>query len=276
MTTPTNVRPFTTPKNMIVPAASREVYTPVSGTGVKVVVDLIPTVNVTDVWPVWGVTTYGEMDYGNRTDNHAGYDNYVLQKMEKDLRHPNMTKLTFVPNFDPTIASTIPVDTMWSSDAATWPSVLTFLQTFRNTSMPIPVQTATGTLYVPRFTVVYGLRRSVSCHSKMKTEKFVSNKPFDLSGAYFRVLQPTDLMWDMPGTSGSIERCLHKTYKLQAARDNIDWITSSPRYMVFPTTEIEDWAPIIWWEVQLQDVLYVAERNTLYPPPQNPASVYVE
>ncbi len=268
-------RPFVTwPQNLIIPPASRRVRTPVDGADVKVVSDLVPTVAISPTWPQRGVTTYGTLPYSNVTDGRAAFASWIYQNIEGDREHPDFTRLNFAP--DLSASSTTPYDTMWTSEVVSWPSVLEFFKDFRNPNAPVGVSTSSGTKYIPRFTVVYGLRRSVTGHSKMRIRKFVSNTPFSLDGKVFKMFMPTDIMWDMPGTTGSIERCLHKLIKVRSARDNLDWAVDTPRYMVFPSTELEDWAPITWWECNMVDVLYTMDEYKIYPPPRLQASIYVE
>lgn len=266
-------RPFDTPIDLVVPAASRRITTPVEGSGSIVLSDLVPTVAITPTWPVKGVTTYGTMSWTNKTLNADQYANYIYQKAEREYRSEDFTRLYYSPNnLDPTV----PYDTIYTSEVMTWPAVLEFFQTYRVPGSPIMLQTSAGPKYVPRFTVVYGLRRSVSGHCKMRVQKFLSATPFDEAASLLRMFEPTDIMWDMPGSSGSIERCLHDTIKVRAARDNIDWAVDTPRYMVFPETNLTEWTPITWLECDMVDVLYRKQIFTIYPPSPPEVSIYVE
>lgn len=269
-----NIRPFDTPPDLIVPTASRKVTTPVGGSSAIVMSDLVPTVTITPSWPIKDVSTYGGIDYSNRTEQHAAFAGWIYKKMTQDP-HDDMTRLVFAPDLSAT--ANTPYDEFYTSDVITWPAVLEFFRTFRNPNAPIAVPiSADETRYIPRFTVVYGLRRSVSGHCKMRVRKFVSDKPFDLAGKIFQMFQPTDIMWDMPGTSGSIERCLHERQKVRAARDNMNWAVDTPRYMVFPETNLTEWRSLTWNEQERVDVLYSMTEYTIYPPAPPEVSVYVE
>lgn len=264
-------RPFETPKNLVIPADSRRLDSPIVGSPTIVLSDLVPTVAITPSWPVSGVTTYGDMDYSNQTTNHTEWASYVFREI--DQSEGNMTRLKFSAPADPVAAAT-PYQIIDTSDAAPWPAVLEMFLVVKNSRLPVQVKTASGVIDVPRFTVLYGLRAACAGHCKLSIKKYASSIPFNLTQSTYTFPQPTNIVWDLPGTSGEIERCLHEDVRVRVAQSGTNW-QDTPKYAYYPETNMTDWEPITWDVCDQVDILFTREQFTLYPPPITESSIYV-
>lgn len=266
-----NIRRFVWPKRVVVPRNARSVEIPVPSSGVRVVSDLIPTECVTDTFPAIGVDTYGSIDFMNKSENPETFAGYICKKAERDWRHPDFTRLFFIPDLSAT--SNVPFKTEWSTKIHNWHPILEKITFLDDPYLKVPVQTGSGTIYVPRVYVTWEYRAGVTDVSKVREQYFLASTPFNKSNSSFPVPQPRDISWDLGvlGNSGSMGSCLGPGVKVRAANPQ-QGLGGGPYHEIYPPSNVQTWESynIDFTSTTILDVLYMGVLRTVYPPDLTP------
>lgn len=250
---------------------------PVQGSQARVVSDLIPTAAITEDWPVIGVTTYGDIEWRNLQLDENGvshFDAYVLQKTEADFHIEDFTRLYFVLTQVPNVVNDKPYLTKWVyEDIIFWPPVLEKIRFTRDYNIEVEVETAAGSIFLPKIYVDWKYRPAFRGHTRIKDEFYLSTQPFDLSGVVFDMPQTGDVSWDIDplGQSGSMGECLHHRIPVPAAHPQTGFLNGI-YHELFEATNHTSWQVYTFaFEVtEVSDVFYVGRKRTAYPPPLTP------
>lgn len=271
---------FDWPSNIPVPRNSRTVSTPLEGSSEKVITDLIPTMAITEAYPVLGTTTYGAMIPGGKAqaDGSAmAFSSYVLRKMKAE---PGTfyTRCWFTRVIGATLEST-PYRTTTEFDDHYWPPVLLGVKILEDRTFAMSTKGTDGTdvfaaqqyrreFYIPEVTE----------GTLFKYEYFVNDTPFVIG--QYATPQPGHVSYEYHGVEGTFPSCLHATLifdpkqtafvKYNAATSTTSIAAATLSGQVFPATNFEDWQPYVK-KVKtdvVEEVLHLAIKVTVYPPPQ--------
>lgn len=148
--------------------------------------------------------------------HYFGWGDYVYADQEKSESDGFITLIYVRPRTPEEIAKAVPYRSFPSNeDGVYWPPVLERLPTGEiikfslDNSFPFVKDTSAGRISTPRVLVDYALRKQYDGPTSVRTDYYISSKPW--SERALRVIhpQPSHVYWDQTGSDGDLGFCLH-------------------------------------------------------------------
>lgn len=164
-----------------------------------------------------------------------------------------------------------------------WDAVLKWITFNPDRGMPLSangINTAgqAAIFQAPRWQVKYAWHRGMTLSTKVLVRKFLSNVPFPDWACKSNDPMPTEVSWDLVGTSGSMGSCLHDDVTVPAQgqggsftsinADNAQEASNSTDRtgQVFPRTNHLTWQKYTDNHVQYVNGQYLRTEETFFPP----------
>lgn len=270
--------PFSWPQNMVPPRDAREILTPFKGSNEKVMTDVIPTISITDSYPVVDSTTFSALTFNpapKADGNPIAFGTYILRKMEPDQRK-GWTKCWFsraIPS-DPLPA---PYKTESEQIDHLWHDQLLRVDFLPDYSFPHTTRGPGGVeIYAPRyyprvFHIPEATEGTLAIH-----RFYIASVPFVVKQT--ECPQPSDVNFNILGVEGQWSRCLHPKLVFDSKKTAIVAYNAATTSVVqtggaiagqlYEETNFEDWTTYDWI-IKQRDVmssLYELEIISVTPP----------
>lgn len=233
--------------------------------------------NDPDILPAWG-TLYKDCakalvakEYKKHFDDYM----YVEQRGEHGL--------LFVKTKTPEQRNTRIKSPGQITDRVTWDAVLQWIEFGKEDGFPLSQNTINGQgkqaiVTADRWLVPRGYRPSQNLNTVITVEEFLSEVPWPSWAMESDEPQPTEVMWDLVGSHGTMGRCLHDTVpvpgqassgyrvvstvgdKLQSAS------STAPGQFIFPKTNHKKRQDYTVNIVKYQDGQYFRQKLTFHVP----------
>ena len=181
---------------------------------------------------------YGDYLYVKQVDAPSGYLGFFWGKNKTDEQ------------------KTIPFDSYEVTvENVPWPSVLRWIQFNEETSFPLSQNfvgaNSAGVVTAPRWLVRRGYLPAQSLTTTVRIKEYLSPTPFPDFLMESDEPQPTEVSWDLIGSSGNMGKCLHPkietpksngSFRVAYSSGNIEASTAQVNTsQIFPATNHQDW-----------------------------------